>query len=73
MRVSSEFFLFRCRVAMRIHGCIVHGTKKYLFLVSPTAPKGANQVLTILQHVIQQVHPSAQYLDLQVDGSTGQL
>jgi hypothetical protein len=59
------FFFLVCSVPIRIHGCIVHGVKKYLFLVHPSVAKGANQVLSLLQHVVSDLSPTVTSLSIQ--------
>ena len=36
------------RLVQRIHGALLHGIGKFLYVVNPDVPKGANQVISIL-------------------------
>ena len=60
------------RLVQRIHGCLIHGVCKLLYVVNPDVPKGANQVITILQDALTHIAPTVTNLSLQVDGSNGE-
>ena len=59
------------RLVQRVHGALLHGIAKLLYVVNPDVPKGANQVITILQDVLTRIRPSVRTLSIQIDGSNG--